>query len=109
MNSRIDPEHIAILAALLVGWSILTIVRYLIIPAAATLAGMRRPRQGGIVATAAADSFEGPPVYVQQYGRLDRSATGGLAVIDYRPDTKALTSTKELLPRPVRRPPDGNA
>jgi hypothetical protein len=109
VNSRINPEHIAILAALLVGWSILTIVRYLIIPAAAMLVGMRKPRQGVAATTAGSGVSEGQPVYVQQFGRVDRSATGRLVVIDNGPDTKALTSTTELLPRPVRKPPDDNA
>jgi hypothetical protein len=108
MNSRIDPEHIAILAALLVGWSILQIVRYLIIPAAAMLAEMRKLRQKVAVTTAAADLSERQPIYVQQFGRLDRAADR-LVVIDHTPGTKALTSTAELLPRPVRKPPDGNA
>lgn len=108
MNSRIDPAHIVILAALLVGWSILMIVRYLIIPAAAMLAGMRKPRQKVAVTTAAADHSEGRPIYVQQFGRLDRAADR-LVVMDHTPGTKALTRTTELLPRPVHRPPDGNA
>jgi hypothetical protein len=83
------------------------IVRYLIIPAAAMLAGMRKPRQKVAVTTAAADSFEGSPVYVQQFERLDRAADR-LVVIDHTPGTKALTGTTELLPRPVRKPPDDN-
>jgi hypothetical protein len=103
MNSRIDPEHIAILAALLVGWSILTIVRYLIIPAVAMLAGMRKPRQESE-----------PPTYELALADHAKSKAKLLALqvqIQLREgkDSRVPCSTfPTLLPRPVRKPPDDN-